>query len=229
MTEQITKKKDWTGNKAAVFVCNGATGHAKEDREINDFYSTDPIAIEWLMKLEPQITNVWECFVGVGNLAEPLRREGKLKAVSDLVDRGYYPESIATSYGKDFLQMTKVWKGDIVSNPPYAEAKVWVQHCLDLIQEGHYLALFMKITFLEGKERKKFFEDNPPIRVWVSSSRIPCAKNNEFYTIKKDKEGNPKLNKNGEPVMEKVSSATCYCWFIWQKGYKGDTIVKWFN
>ena len=229
MEQQINKKKDWKGNNAAVFVCNGASGHAKEDRELYDFYATDPVAIEWLIKLEPQITNVWECFVGTGNLAEPLRREGKLKAISDLVDRGYYPEGIITSYGKDFLQMTKIWKGDIVSNPPYAEAKVWVQHCLDLIQEGHYLALFMKITFLEGKERKKFFEDNPPIRVWVSSSRIPCAKNNKFQVVKKDKDGNPKLDKNGNPIMEKVSSATCYCWFIWQKGYKGDTVIKWFN
>lgn len=182
-----------------------------------------------MFELEPQIDNVWECFVGTGNLAEPFRKAGKLKAVSDLIDRGYYPEGIMTSYGKDFLQMSKVWKGDIVSNPPYAEAKVWVQHCLDLIQEGHYLALFMKITFLEGKDRKKFFEDNPPIRVWVSSSRIPCAKNNEFLTIKKDKEGNPKLDKEGNPIMEKVSSATCYCWFIWKKGYKGSTEIKWFN
>lgn len=222
----MEKKKDWTGNKAAVFVCNGATGHAKEDREINDYYATDPIAAEWLLKLEPEINNVWECFVGEGNLAEPFRREGKLRAVSDLIDREYYPEGIITSYGKDFLQMNKVWKGDIVSNPPYAEAKIWVQHCLDLIQDGHYLALFMKITFLEGKDRKKFFENNPPIRVWVSSSRIPCAKNNKFYVEKKDKEGNVKLGKDGNPLIEKVSSAACYCWFIWQKGYKGPTEIK---
>ena len=43
--------KDWTGNKAAVFVCNGATGHAKEEREENDYYATDPIAAEWLLEI----------------------------------------------------------------------------------------------------------------------------------------------------------------------------------
>ena len=219
----------WNGNRAAVFVCNGATGHAQENRAEYDYYATDSVAAEWLLKIEPDIKNVWECFCGEGNLAEPYRKAGKLRAVSDLIDRGYYPEGIMTSYGKDFLKMTKVWKGDIISNPPYAEAKVWVQHCLDLIQEGHYLALFMKLTFLEGKERKKFFQDNPPIRVWVSSSRIPCAKNNKFETEKKDKNGNIIYDKNGSPVMTKVSSAACYCWFVWQKGYKGDTTVKWFN
>jgi len=24
-------------------------------------------------------------------------------------------------------------------------------------------------------------------------------------------------------------SAVAYAWFIWEKGYKGDTIVKWIN
>ena len=225
----MEKKKDWTGNKAAVFVCNGATGHAKGERETHDYYATPSEAAEWLIKLEPQIDDVWEMFVGEGNLAEPFRKVGKLKAISDLVDRGYYPEGIMTSYGKDFLQMKKVWKGDMVSNPPYADAKTWVQHCLDLLSEGHWLALFMKITFLEGKERKKFFENNPPIRVWVSSSRIPCAKNNRFIIEKRDKYGNIKYDDEGNPIMEKVAAATCYCWFIWQKGYKGSTEVKWFN
>lgn len=162
-------------------------------------------------------------------MAEVFRKAGKLGAVSDLIDRGYYPEGIPTSYGKDFLQMKKVWKGDIISNPPYASVVTWVEHCLELVQEGRYVALFMKITFLEGKARKKFFEDNPPIRVWVSSSRIPCARNGEFEKPKKDKNGNIKCDEEGKPVMVKESSAACYCWFVWQKGYKGDTIVKWFN
>jgi len=24
-------------------------------------------------------------------------------------------------------------------------------------------------------------------------------------------------------------SAVAYAWFVWQKGYKGDTVIKWFN
>lgn len=221
--------KDWTGNKNSIYTTLGASNHSKEDREEHDFYATDPVAAEWLLKLEPQITNVWENFVGEGNLAEPFRREGKLKAVSDLIDRGYYPEGIMTSYGKDFFKMEKTWKGDIVSNPPYARALESVVHSLELLKEGRYLAFFMKITFLEGKERREFFKNNPPLRVWVSSSRISCAKNNEFTAPKKDKAGNAMYNKNGEPIMTKASSAACYCWFIWQKGYKGEPVIKWFN
>ena len=222
-------EKDWVGGKASTYTCLGASNHTEEDREMHDYYATAPVACEWLLKLEPQINNVWEPFVGGGHIAEVYKNAGKLKAVSDLIDRGYYPEGIMTSYGKNFLRMSKIWKGDIVSNPPYKDALLYVQHCLELLQEGHYLALFMKLTFLETKERKKFFEDNPPLRVWVSSSRIPCAKNGEFEIPKKDKEGNIKVDSEGNPVMEKVSAAVCYAWFIWQKGYKGDTVIKWFN
>lgn len=25
------------------------------------------------------------------------------------------------------------------------------------------------------------------------------------------------------------SSAAAYAWFVWEKGYQGETIVKWFN
>lgn len=221
--------KEWTGNSKSTYVTLGASNHSKEEREINDYYATDPVAAEWLLKIEPQITNVWEMCVGEGNLAEPYRREGKLKAISDLIDRGYYPEGIMTSYGKDFFQMNKVWKGDMVSNPPYGVALDWTKHCLDLLTEGHYLALFMKLTFLEGKERKKFFKENPPIRIHVSSSRIQCAKNNEFEVPKKDKNGNVVLDKEGNSIMVRMSSAACYAWFIWQKGYKGYPEIRWFN
>jgi hypothetical protein len=69
--------------------------------------------------------------------------------------------------------------------------------------------MFLKITFLEGKKRKALFRSCPPLRVWVSSSRLKCAPNGDFNAT--------------------VGSAACYAWFIWEKGYKGETIIKWFN
>ena len=98
----------------------------------------------------------------------------------------------------------------MATNPPFASATSWVEHSLELLTEGRYLALFMKITFLEGKARRELFKKYPPIRVWVSSSRLNCAKNGDFEKYGK-------------------GSAACYCWFIWQKGYKGPTELKWFN
>jgi hypothetical protein len=69
--------------------------------------------------------------------------------------------------------------------------------------------MFLKLTFLEGKKRKSLFQQSPPARVWVSSSRLLCAMNGDLESI--------------------GGSATAYACFIWEKGYHGDTVVKWFN
>ena len=78
--------------------------------------------------------------------------------------------------------------------------------------------MFLKLQFLEGKERKEFFLKNPPKTVYVSSSRIVCAINGEFEKL------NEKTGK-----IERMTSAAAYAWFVWEKGYKGDTVVKWIN
>lgn len=69
--------------------------------------------------------------------------------------------------------------------------------------------MFLKIQFLESKVRREFFEQYPPKVVYVASGRLMCAKNGNFnqYTGK----------------------AMSFAWFIWEKGYEGDTILKWFN
>ena len=64
---------------------------------------------------------------------------------------------------------------------------------------------------MEGKARKKLFTQHPPKIIWVSSSRLLCAKNADFETFRKQ------------------GSAIAYAWYIWEKGFNGTTQVKWFN
>lgn len=40
---------DWIGNYKSVSVINGLKGHGNSDREINDYYATDPSAIDRLL------------------------------------------------------------------------------------------------------------------------------------------------------------------------------------
>lgn len=76
------------------------------------------------------------------------------------------------------------------------------------VQEKEVMVImFMRLLFCEGKERKKLFETYPPKTIYVFSSRIKCAKNGDFDSIK--------------------SSAVAYAWFVWEKGYTGETIIKW--
>ena len=101
---------------------------------------------------------------------------------------------------------------DIITNPPYKYAKEFVEHALDISMDSTKVAMFLKVQFLEGKARKELFEKYPPKKIYVSSSRLLCAKNGDFDGMRKG-----------------GGSAVAYAWFVWQKGYTGDTIVRWFN
>jgi hypothetical protein len=197
---------DWIGNKKSTFMNIGASNHTDKDREENDFYATDPIAIELLMN-EFKFNNcIWEPACGMGHLSKAIQLKGYNVKSSDLINRGY-GEQI------DFLNCDIYnFDGDIITNPPYKYAQEFIERSLDIIQDGNNVAMFLKVQFLEGKKRKKLFMENPPKYVYVSSSRILCAKNAEF-----------------EKMIDGGGSAVAYAWYIWEKGYKGDTILKWFN
>lgn len=92
------------------------------------------------------------------------------------------------------------WDGDIITNPPYKYALDFIYKALQIIPDGHKVAMFLKVQFLEGKERKHLFKNFPPKVVYISSSRILCAKNADFK----------RMRENG-------GSAVAYAWFVWGK------------
>ena len=207
MKESINMNKDWNGNSKSTFVTLGASSHTEHDRAEHDYYSTDPKALEiFLDKIkEDNITlhnKIWESACGEGHLSRVLENRGYQVFSSDLVDRGF---------GKvqDFLNYENQNKlsVDILTNPPYNKAQEFVEKALDVIQDGYYVVMFLKIQFLEGKERRKLFDKYPPKYVYVNSARQICYLNGD--------------------MSKKMSSATCYCWYIWEKGWKGEPIIRW--
>lgn len=198
--------KDWVGNSIAPFVYNGASNYSKQEREKNDFYATNPKAIEMLLNFEKFDKNIWECACGTGNLSRVLKEQEYNVISTDLIDRGYQ------DYCLDFLKFKGKWNGDIITNPPYKYAKEFVEKALEIVTDGHKVAMFLKLTFLESKKRRELFDKYPPKVIYVSSSRLQCARNGDFEKYK-----------NG------IGMAVAYAWFIWEKGFKGDPIVRWFN
>lgn len=189
-----------------VFTTLGASNHSEGKREENDFYATEPKAIIELLKYEKFNKDIWECACGQKHIANVLKDNDYNVRCSDLIER------IKGIEIKDFLAdtNTELWKGDIITNPPYKYAQQFIEKALDIIPEGNKVAMFLKIQFLEGKKRKLLFQKYPPKVLYVSSSRLNCAKNGDFETYKNN-------------------SAIAYGWFIWEKGFKGNTIIKWFN
>ena len=195
--------KDWTGNSRSIYATLGARKYAREEREINDYYATEPKALELLLREEQFSKKVWECACGEGHLSKVLIAHGHEVFSTDLIDRGY------GLGGVDFLTWDIPYDGDIITNPPYRFALEFVKKGLALVTEGHKVAMFLKLQFLEGKARRTLFDETPPRKVYVSSSRLHCAMNGDF-----DKYSN---------------SAVAYAWFVWEKGYKGEPVIKWIN
>lgn len=203
--------KDWIGNKASTYKQLGARNNALTDRETNDFYATDPKALELFLKQLDKDNlklhkTIWECACGAGHLSKTLESKGYEVISTDLIYRGYGKGGI------DFLKVVPddMYKDiDILTNPPYKFAQEFVNKALEILSPTHYCIMILKIQFLEGQTRKKLFEKYPPQYVYVHSTRQLCVINGEF-----------------EKYRGK-SPALCYAWFVWKKGYTGETVVRW--
>lgn len=190
--------KDWTGNSQSVHAVN----QRNQEAEVNDYYATDPRAVELLLEQEDFAKAIWEPACGEGHISDALKKHGHAVFSTDLIDRGY------TGTQKiDFLKEDAHWFGDIITNPPYKFAREFVEKALKLVPEGNKVAMFVKLTFLEGQGRRALFRKLPPKTVYVSSARLECGKNGVFTG----------------------TSAVAYCWIVWEKGYKGQTFLKWIN
>lgn len=194
--------KYWTGNKKSTFVTLGASNHAAHEREQHDFYSTDPNALRLFLDKFKLHTKVWEPACGMGHLSDVLEEYGYIVRSSDLIDRGY------GNTGVNFLEIKeRDLNMDILTNPPYKYAYEFVDKAMDIIANGYYVVMFLKIQFLEGQKRLELFKKYPPKYIYVNSKRQICYINGD--------------------MSKKMSSAMCYCWFVWEKGFTDDPIIKW--
>lgn len=177
------------------------SSHGVGERQENDYYATEPKAVELLLEKEKFSSNLLEPSCGEGHISKVLSEHGYNVTSSDLISRGF-------GNTQDFFDY-KYFNGDIITNPPYKVALDFVKHSLKIIPDGNKVAMFLKLQFLEGKARKEFYKTNPHKKIYVASGRLNCAKNGEFEKY--------------------PSSAAAYAWFIWEKGYTGKPEIDWIN
>lgn len=190
-----------------------AGGNPKNERVKNDFYATNPLAVQMLFdKFNPNIdiNTILEPCVGNGLVAKKCKElfpAAKIDAY-DIVDRGY-PNTII----QDFLTVDNKKTYDlIITNPPFSLAKEFAEHSIDLLNDKGLLCLFLKIEFLESEKRKVFFEKYPPKYIYVFSNRMSTWNNGN--------EIDPKTGKKWSTVM-------CHAWFIWEKNCNTEPIIRW--
>lgn len=189
-----------------------AGGNSTTEKADNDFYSTNPETVKeflntyfWYNELD-NIKIVWENACGDGNISEVLKEYFYFDDVvvsTDLVDRGYGMGGI------DFLNTDFNPNADlIITNPPFSLINDFIIKGLE--KTNRYLVYLCKIQMLETVKRKSILENSPLKYVYVHSKRQSTWK-----------DGKP-LDPNGKPW----STTMCLCWFVWDKEYTGEPIVR---
>lgn len=189
-------------NLKGVYSTMGASNHSERERENNDFYATDPLAITLLHKCRLLDNNsYWECACGDGALSKELIRLGyDVSRNTDLFDYGYGVS------GVDFLQCNEKFDGNIITNPPFNELSPFILKGLELASDKLYI--FARIQTIETINRwEDIFSIHKPVYICPFVKRIGCYPN-----------GDRSYN----------NKAVCYAWFIWDnKVDNDDTKVKW--
>lgn len=203
-----------------VFKLLGA--HSTTERAKDDFYQSSPEIANALFECVKagikrnelyaeglEETVIVDSSVGTGTLLEPFRYKCWSLIGYDITDRGYKFVSV-----QDWLTVKEIPNPRnkpkvIVQNPPFKLALEFVQHSLELLNNGELLFSLHRIQFLEGLERFENLYKNKykrPKYVFVFTKRVSCI--------------TPDIENKGK-------NAVCFAWFMWQKGYRGSTQIKW--
>ena len=203
-----------------VFKLLGA--HSTTERAKDDFYQSSTEIAKALFECVKagikrnelyveglEETVIIDSSVGTGTLLEPFKYKCWSLIGYDIVDRGYKFVSV-----QDWLTVKEIPNPRnkpkvIVQNPPFKLALEFVQHSLELLNNGELLFSLHRIQFLEGLERFENLYKNKykrPKYVFVFTKRVSCI--------------TPDIENKGK-------NAVCFAWFMWQKGYRGSTQIKW--
>ena len=190
-------------------ILNGSSlagGTPMRGRVENDYYATPPESTQALLNVLELNGSILEPACGEGHISEVLKNNYPNSEIvsTDLIDRGY------GSGGINFLEHTydRTFT-NVITNPPFKYMREFVEKSLEISTDK--VIMFGKIQFLEGQRRKEFLENSPLKYVYVFSERQ-----------------NPM--RNGSPVDEngkKWSSTMCFAWYVWEKGYEGEPVVRW--
>ena len=180
------------------------------NRKKNDFYPTPPLATYVLCKYGNPPQNLIEPCAGRGNITRELVRNGHNVISYDLND--YSDKLVPIKTTVDAMELQKIDDFDgVVTNPPYHKdlprkmAEKW-------IKEYDYVAMFLRLTFFEGKKRNKLFTNYPPSDIIFLSDRVRFDSNIVEPIEKKDQ----------------IGGMIAYAWFIWNKKYPpGLTKMRW--
>jgi predicted NAD-dependent protein-ADP-ribosyltransferase YbiA (DUF1768 family) len=173
-------------------------------RQGNSYYATHPSVIQDLLSTEMFNSKILETFCGGGSMAVVIKGNGYEVKSYDIIDSDF--EKQEKFFHVDFPK----GEYDIISNPPYDESLIKIiNRSIEICNQK--VAMLMPLLYLSGKDRyNDIFKTNPPVRVYVYKEQIKLAENGEK-----------------SQCADSGTNKTTYAWFIWEKGFRGNTELRW--
>lgn len=177
-----------------------------EPHDSLDDFPTPPWATralcEWLEAQghRLQLDSVREPAANRGFMARPLAEYFGSVEASDVHDYG------AGYVVRDYLEMIPPAPVDwTITNPPFRLAEDFARRAIDTSRSG--CAIFIRSAFTEGVRRHQMlFSVHPPRAVLQFTERVPP---------------------NRGKMEAGMTTATAYCWIIWQREWTGPTEYHW--
>jgi hypothetical protein len=168
-----------------------------EDNKEHDIYETNPIYLEDLFKYEEYKKD--------GTYYEPCWGINKYLYNKLKVD-GYDVSGADILDGVDFLECNAEFDY-IITNPPFNLNLEFIEKAFRVARRK--ISFLVPLNYLDTMKRFPVFhnEDFPCKSVLVYSKRISFIK--------------------GGGLPEKCITGMSFCWVTWEKGFVGDTKIKW--
>ena len=166
----------------------------------HDAYSTPPVAVEALLKVESLPHRIWEPAAGRGAIVRTLRSAGHIVIASDILHYDF-----PLDFEGDFLEQVRPPAGTelIMTNPPYRLATEFVDHALTLCPR---VIMLCRLAFLESERRSRILDTGTLAAVHVFKRRLPMM-HRESWT------------------GPRASSAMPFAWFVWWRDHNGRAVV----
>lgn len=124
-------------------------------------------------------------------------------------------------WGQDFLDESTLEGNEydfIIANPPFTvnkqpTAELFVRKSLRHLGSDGVMVFLLRSNFMHSQKRAKLFEEYPPRYVYALTRRP------SFYRedVRMDQYGKSNTNEHDYSV------------FVWQKGWAGETTLRWLN
>lgn len=170
------------------------------DREEHEHYVEPEWCSQRLFQVEPFVQEVWDPACGFGRICESARAFGHAAHGSDIVHRGYYPQTAV----RNFLACTEQW-ANIVSNPPFDCFPEFAKHALKLARNK--VALIWLVPRLNAA---RWLAETPLARIWLLTPRPSMPPGHTITAGQKPGGGTQD-----------------FCWLVWEQGYRGKPELGW--